>query len=335
MPDLAEIDALPSWLNEIKDETLLSQLALPGTHNSGASFLALPSVQCQGANISEQLQHGVRFLDFRVSRPLITLFSSADNLEIVHGKFPVKAPSSLKLEEVLNTVYSFLHNNPSETVVVSIKQEGTGTWEGDDFPNLIWSKYIEPQQDNWYLENKIPRLSDLRGKAFLFRRFGVHDEELKQKFGFDASWWQYNTPNDDRGKYTVQDWCEVQKPEDLTQKVQYIKEQLKRASEFNATEEAGNEDHAKLFVNFCSASNFFNPDIWPRSVAEVVSRDIQDLESGCGIVVIDYAESEDWKLTRQLVQLNFEKFRKWSADGVPIVKFHVPNNVNENNNYWI
>lgn len=310
MSELVDTDVLPSWLDDIKDETLLSQLAIPGTHNSGASFIALPSVQCQGADISEQLEHGVRFLDFRVSRPLINLFRSADNLEVVHGKFPVKAPVSLKVETVLNQVYSFLENHPSETVIVSIKQEGTGTWEGDDFPNLIWSKYIEPNQDKWYLEDKIPYLSDVRGKAFLFRRFGVNDETLKSHFGFDASWWKYNTPNDDRGKYIVQDWCEVQEPTDLEEKVKYINEQLKRASEFNATEEACQEDHAKLFVNFCSASNFFNPNIWPRKVADAVSRDIQGLESGCGVVITDYAETDDWKLTRQIVQLNMEKFRK-------------------------
>ncbi|KAF5093977.1 hypothetical protein D0Z03_002231 [Geotrichum reessii] len=310
MPELVDTDVLPSWLDDINDETLLSQLAIPGTHNSGASFIALPSVQCQGTDVSEQLEHGVRFLDFRMSRPLIKLFGSPDNLEVVHGKFPVKVPISLKVETVLNQVYSFLENHPSETVIVSIKQEGTGAWEGDDFPNLIWSKYIEPNQDKWYLEDKIPRLSDVRGKAFLFRRFGVNDETLKSHFGFDASWWKYNTPNDDRGKYTVQDWCEVQEPTDLEEKVRYINEQLKRASEFNATEEACQEDHAKLFVNFCSASNFFNPDIWPRKVADAVSRDIQGLESGCGVVITDYAENDDWKLTRQIVQLNMEKFRK-------------------------
>lgn len=63
-----------SWMKGIGDDTYLSKLSIPGTHNSAAYHkLAPPSVQCQGENISEQLRHGVRFLDIRLSTNFLTL----------------------------------------------------------------------------------------------------------------------------------------------------------------------------------------------------------------------------------------------------------------------
>lgn len=304
---LAESGVLSEWQKKIKDDALISQLSLPGTHNSAACYQALPSVQCQGASITDQLNHGVRFFDFRVSRPIVKFLSSADELQVIHGKFPVKIPMNLNLADALDEIYSFAKSHPSEVPIVSIKQEGSDTWEGDDFPNLIWKKYIQPHENQWYLEDKIPRLGDARGKVMLFRRFGVKDDGLRSKFGFEASWWKYNTPNDDRGKFTVQDWCEINEPKDLSQKVTYVNEQLDRAVKFNTTEDATKQDNAKLFVNFCSGSNFFNPQCWPQGVSEAVAKDINGMGIGCGIVILDYAESSDWKIVRQLVQLNLSK----------------------------
>lgn len=121
----------------------------------------------------------MRFFDLRVARPLLTILGSKDNLQIIHGNFPVRIPNQLDLEEVLKDIYAFVREHPSEVPIVSIKQEGKDTWEGDDFPNLIWKKYIGPNQDKWFLDNKIPKLGEARGKVVLFRRFGVNNEELK------------------------------------------------------------------------------------------------------------------------------------------------------------
>lgn len=307
---LADTAALPEWQRNIKDDVLVSQLSLPGTHNSAACYHALPSVRCQGQGVTEQLNHGVRFFDLRVARPLVSFLGSKDDLQVVHGNFPVKIPMALKLSDVLDEFYKFIQDHPSELPIISIKQEGNDTWEGDEFPNLIWKNYIHPREDKWYLENKIPKLGEARGKLMLFRRFGVKDEQLKAKYGFEASWWKYNTPSDDRGKFTVQDWCEVKEPTDLKEKVGYINEQLQRAVKYNETEDATRDDGAKLFVNFCSGSNFFNKECWPEGVAKAVSEGISGMSTGCGIVVIDYAEANDWKIPRQLVEINKSKFSK-------------------------
>ncbi|KAI5954028.1 RPT3 [Candida margitis] len=298
-----------NWIGEINDDTKISKLSIPGTHNSAACHTALPSVQCQGASVTEQLEHGVRFLDIRVGKLFIG--DNKKDLQVIHGKFPVKIPFPLKLTEVLEEVYKFLEHNRSETVIVSIKQEGSDDWDNqqDEFGKLIWDHYVNPNKDRWYLNTDIPRVRDARGKALLFRRFGVQDENLRNQFGFGASSWSYNTTDDDRGSFVVQDFCEVQSADDLPKKIQYVKDLAKKAQDYT------NNHDDKLFLNFTSGSNFFDQNCWPQPISEaMIKGNIQEtFHKGVGIIVLDYAEAENWKMSKKpdyLSNINDEKLRK-------------------------
>lgn len=291
-----------NWLSELNDDTRLASLAIPGTHNSFACHTALPSVQCQGESVTDQLEHGVRFLDVRVGKhPLKS--NEANQFTVVHGKFPVRIPFPLKLTDALHEVYKFLDDNSSETVIVSLKQEGTGEWnnEEDEFGKLIWDHYINANKDKWYLGSDLPKLGDARGKIVLFRRFGVRDDR-GSSYGFDAAYWNYNTIEDDRGSFCVQDFCEIQSADDIPKKVGYVKDLAKKASEHHST----NCDN-KLYVNFTSGSNFFNHDCWPQQVAKAMTdHKLQDsFGKGSGIIVLDYVENDNWKMARELVDKNF------------------------------
>ncbi|KAG7662883.1 uncharacterized protein J8A68_003567 [[Candida] subhashii] len=290
-----------TWLKEIDDNTRLSKLSIPGTHNSAACHTALPSVRCQGESVTKQLEHGVRFLDVRVGKLFVG--NDVKDLQVIHGKFPVKIPFPLKLSTTLEEVYAFLESNPSETVFLSLKQEGSDDWdnEHDEFGNLIWDKYVNPNKDKWYLNTDIPRLGDARGKVVLFRRFGVKDEQRSKEFGFSADWWSYNTTDEDRGQYVVQDFCEVQTADDLPKKIDYVKKFAKR------TEDYTNGSDDKLFLNFTSSSNFFDKQCWPEAVAKaMIKGGLGDtINRGVGIIILDYAESDDWSLVKKLVDSNF------------------------------
>lgn len=294
------------WLGEQNGDVLLSSLSIPGTHNSAASHTALPSVQCQGESVTKQLERGVRFLDLRVSKNILKSDENDQkDLVIIHGKFPVKLMGNVYLKDVLQDVYKFLENHRSETVLVSIKQEGNGSWDNDndEFGNLIWDKYINPNKDRWYLKTNIPRVREAQGKAIIFRRFGVKNEDRKREFGIDAAWWSYNCTNDDRGSFQVQDWCEISSVDDISKKAQYIKDLSKTASDYNST----NSNDPKLFINFCSGSNFFDPNCWPSKIAEGLNKNniAESFGKGNGIIVLDYAESDDWKLVKDLINKNF------------------------------
>lgn len=294
------------WQREVNDNTLLSALSIPGTHNSAASHTALPSVQCQGESITKQLEHGVRFFDIRVSKNILKSDENDQkDLVVIHGKFPVKLMGNVYLKDVLQDIYKFLENHRSEVVLVSIKQEGNGTWDNDndEFGNVIWDRYINKDKNRWYLNTNIPRLGEARGKAVMFRRFGVKNEDRKREFGIDAAWWSYNCTNDDRGSFQVQDWCEISSADDISKKAQYIKDLSKVAVDHNST----NSNDPKLFINFCSGSNFFDPNCWPSKIAEGLTKNkiYESFGKGNGIIVLDYAESDDWKLTKTLVDKNF------------------------------
>lgn len=291
-----------TWMGELGDDTKISKLSIPGTHNSAACRTALPSVQCQGESVTEQLKHGVRFLDIRVGRMLVG-GKKDQELQVIHGKFPVKIPFPLKLLDALDEVYKFLQENPSETVIVSLKQEGSDDWDNDqdEFAKAIWNNYIDPQKDRWYLNPGIPTLGDARGKAILFRRFGVKDENLKNQFGFDASYWTYNTIKDERDEFVVQDFCEVNSGDDIPRKIEYINEFSKTAEDY-----ISNNDN-KLFLNFTSASNFFDRKCWPKAISEAMldANIDQEFRRGAGIIVLDYVEAQDWRMSKKLVDTNF------------------------------
>lgn len=301
----SDIKDLINWQAKLPDTIKLSKLALPGTHNSAACHLSFPSVQCQGASVTDQLEHGVRFLDIRVATTFCVscgLFGSGpDDLQVIHGNFPVRIPFPLKLSSVLDEVYDFLDHHKSETVVVSLKLEGASQMPSQEFADLLWGKYIHPAANKWYLKNEIPQLGHVRSKAILFRRFGVTGDK-QQSYGLEASWWQYNTTQDERGYLVVQDWCEVQTPVDIAKKSEYITDHLKRAIEYNSTAVADNQ--AKLYINFCSGSNFWNPRCWPKKVARGVAGISQSLGKSCGIVIIDFADDNQWQTVRTLVKLN-------------------------------
>jgi 1-phosphatidylinositol phosphodiesterase len=79
---------LKSWMGKLKNETPLSALSIPGTHNSPTHHTALPSVRCQAVSVKEQLNNGVRFLDIRV-QPENPDNPSKDGLILVHSAFPI------------------------------------------------------------------------------------------------------------------------------------------------------------------------------------------------------------------------------------------------------
>ncbi|MEX1551649.1 MULTISPECIES: hypothetical protein [Enterococcus] len=58
------------WMNELKDNTRLSELSIPGTHDSATHAIkhtvGLGYVKTQSIDITRQLNNGIRFLDARV-----------------------------------------------------------------------------------------------------------------------------------------------------------------------------------------------------------------------------------------------------------------------------
>lgn len=89
-----------------------------------------------------------------------------------HGVVPQK----VLFQQVLSDVHDFLTDPASrrEAIVMSIKQEDFATTPPPEFSALVY-KEIQMGPGGmgmWFLENRIPLLGEVRGKAIMFSRFG-------------------------------------------------------------------------------------------------------------------------------------------------------------------
>lgn len=191
---------LESFLSDLPDATRLNSLCLPGksrirsppfeysdclaqaptTRESLATsecislttrsmaFYGWPVSQCQSVTtpLMVQLNCGIRLLDIRLAK-------KNGRLLVYHGQYPQRT----SFQSILADLHTFLTSPSSarETIVVSIKQEDYDIHSPEIFSALVRDE-IEASPGGmgmWYLDNRIPTLSEVRGKAIMFSRFGV------------------------------------------------------------------------------------------------------------------------------------------------------------------
>lgn len=317
---------LQAWMRAQRDETPLSALSIPGTHNSPTCNRALPSVRCQAVSPRAQLDNGVRFFDIRLQ------VDGPDKLQLVHGVFPISLTGSKMFRELVDTVLSFLNDNPSETVIISAKREGTGSATDDDLARALRDNYVNRDRERWWVDPNIPSLGAARGKIALMRRFMLPDEMRGEHdgrgWGLDAESWEDNTPTFQRGYINVQDFYQVLETENIDRKTEYARAQCGRAAEIDQPIPGVNTDRehplppASFFLNFLSASNFWKTDCWPEKIAAKLNPALvaylckdhnQDGRGdGCtGIVILDWVgDNGDWDIVRCIVGMNAKLLNK-------------------------
>lgn len=322
---------LNSWMQKMPNEIPLSFLSIPGTHNSPTHHKAPPSVRCQAVSPWDQLQNGVRFFDLRVQpeRP------PDEALILVHSVFPISLAGKKHFRDLYNDILRFLRENPSETLLLSLKREGTGDATDQQLSKIIKDHYIARDPAAWYTEPRIPSLGEVRGKIVLIRRFGLDDslrgEHDGRGLGLDASSWADNTPDAlcGSGDLRVQDFYEVMESENINKKIEFCTAQFERSgacvydpARERARAQGQGGDKTPVFVNFLSASNFWKVGTWPEKVAAKVNPACVDwlcrrhmLEEGdgrvkeggwaTGVVVCDWVGLDgDWDLVSCIVGMN-------------------------------
>ncbi|KAL7761918.1 hypothetical protein ACKLNR_008453 [Fusarium oxysporum f. sp. zingiberi] len=321
---------LHRWMHELHDEWPLTLLSIPGTHNSPTCYTALPSVRCQAVDVMEQLKNGVRFLDVRVS-----VSPDDDELALVHSVFPISLTGTKYFKDMLEDIYKFLDENSSETVIMSIKREGTGKGNDEQLGKYLKHSYVDKRRSRWWTEPKIPTLGGARGRIVIVRRFNLDGEMKKtcwdgQGWGIDAGAWPDNCEDGKvpGGIIRVQDFYEITESQNIEKKIEYCRRQLERAAEqtFALAGMDGHKEGASLpplFVNFLTASNFFNATCWPERIAAKVNPSVIEYlcmchgedgkgpnklkigSAGTGVVVTDWVgHKDDWDLIRCIVGMN-------------------------------
>jgi 1-phosphatidylinositol phosphodiesterase len=167
--------AKAKWMRSIPDAVNLGAVSMPGTHNSMARYNSAAEVQwgmttpdslsfgaTQWMTLSQQLQVGVRYLDLR--------FRHINNGLQAHHGLIYQGRSAYQAFDEIRT---FLLRNPSETVVVRVKEEYTPAGNSRSFaqtfaqlmsnyPGLFWSEAYA---------QRMPSMAAVRGKVVLLQDF--------------------------------------------------------------------------------------------------------------------------------------------------------------------
>lgn len=155
------------WLKNVPDETLISEINIPGTHDSGTMYCDFRFFsRCQNTSIYDQLNMGIRFLDIRLEKKGDTLYVCHSISKCYKDK---RKKERLTFDRVFKDCRQFLADNPSETIIMSLKRDHGPSSEE------VFDTFFDFYSDNkvWYLKNKNPALGKVRGKIVLFNRLCV------------------------------------------------------------------------------------------------------------------------------------------------------------------
>jgi 1-phosphatidylinositol phosphodiesterase len=195
--------------------TLLSEISLPGTHDSGASVFGGDIAFTQSMDLATQLNSGIRAWDIRLGE-------YSGRLELYHG---IARQGQDFQNDVLATADAFLQAHPTESIVMRVKEEQTVP----DFAAQVHG-YLAADPHVYRGADDDPQLSDIRGKIVVLQDFSSPDRE---GIAWGNSGW------------SVQDDYTLSSNWDLAGKWHAVAAQLDAAGSGPATE---------TYVNFLSGS---------------------------------------------------------------------------------
>lgn len=186
--EAADVRAV-NWMENVPNETKLSNMSIPGTHDSCTQYVDMRYIfQCQDASIATQLKYGYRYLDMRL---VLEKRSGQQTLVLKHNIARCKVSDSpfartLTLADVLKDVYAFLDEHPSETVIMCMKAENSK----DDVAAVQKALYemIDQASEHWYLKNEIPTMGEVRGRIVLATRFDDKLQVSSDRCGLYFGW---------------------------------------------------------------------------------------------------------------------------------------------------
>ncbi len=182
--DRTAVEGSANWMRNLNDNRYISEVVLPGTHDSGTANAQLAFFsKCQALSVGEQLAAGFRYLDIRLGM-------DGGKLKLMHGFTNCVEngwpwAGTLYLETVLQQCYDFLKANPSEFVVFAVKKEH-GDESVTDFERALDAVILQ-NRSYWLLTDTIPTVGEARGKLVLMRRY-PDEAGLGKESGIGLNW---------------------------------------------------------------------------------------------------------------------------------------------------
>lgn len=294
---LLNLRPLPNskWMKyRTDDDQLISSVSIPGTHNSAATGGLKPIVsdRCQDELISKQLNDGVRYLDIRFGGD-----PNSAELKIYHGTVYQKKYFK---EDVVQPVVNFLRANPSEFVIIQLKNEGPNSQTREEAyrkARNIFANVIGASNMLYLDDSKVPKVSDVRGKIVIIRREYI-SENLP--FGFYVHFADNRVTDGSIGgqRLYVQDYY------DYSWSAKWPKLE-------DGLNTAGNSEKNGFFINYSSCVNKSSIGIpRPNDASDNINpKLVRYLQNSgehrkCGIVVMDYYNKPNNNAVEAIISKN-------------------------------
>ena len=268
------------WMAALDNAASLRSLTLPGTHDSGALHsIADLSGKCQTLSVKEQLKIGVRFLDIRLQ--LVN-----NGLKVVHSF----VDQMTDFEDTLADMTDFIRENPSEFLIVSIKEDASPKRSDKNFTDALETMLLSCEEVSQ--ESTLPEtVGEARGGIHILARYKNASIGLPCYEGWedDAAF--------TLGEIYVQDNYKVSDAEE-------------KIADVRRTYAVASEEAYALVLNYTSCyldSGF--PPIYAGLPAHSINRDTKEAmtEAGIngplGVLVCDFITSE---LADVIIGRNFQ-----------------------------
>jgi 1-phosphatidylinositol phosphodiesterase len=115
---------------------------------------------------------------------------------------------------VLSEIHTFLSRHPSESILVSIKEEVPPIVPR--FGELVWNALAPHVDRYWFLETRLPTLGEIRGRAMILPRFSTDPQSSAwdKGVGLKVDGWPDDKPEGfevgcGEDSVNVQDWYGV------------------------------------------------------------------------------------------------------------------------------
>jgi hypothetical protein len=157
-------------MTALPDDIPISELSIPGTHNSAAINTTRPTLwACQCHSITEQLNRGIRLLDIRLKPK--TISQNDVEFKTCHGRLGFFGANEFQsFDEVLEECIQFLKENPGETVIMIVKIDDWRRIRPARHPQILRQLQDVLNRLPLLTVPHLPALGECRGRLYLINR---------------------------------------------------------------------------------------------------------------------------------------------------------------------
>ncbi len=298
------------WMATLPSRIRVNMITMPGTHDSATSQVSIAMAQTQTLSIGQQLRAGIRAFDLRPrynasDEDDITL----DKLEIYHGIIA----TGVKWKDAMDTIVTFLRQNPTETVFVNLQKENAS---GNTDYSQAWRTSIRTylQQNRQYVLQQLQAntsLADCRGKVIVVSHnpYGAGTDYYGTVYGALTASWDDNATFTTSLNYTNSTpICQAT----ITDNYSTTNTADKQALMLTNLTAASNDNSTRWYYTFANVAwRLFGSN--PSHYAEIHNAYLHNLLSNetlngrLGIIFCDYLGSNQYtpQLTTDIIQQNY------------------------------